>query len=74
MMPPFGYCEVLFMKVINEKDYVYVERQGQYHVFETNPNKVNFDKEILMVLRARYILMNGKSQFFDYVSKETKVG
>jgi hypothetical protein len=74
MMPPFGYCEVLCMKVINEKDYVYVERQGQYHVFETNPKKVDFDKEILMVLRARYVKENGKCQFFDYLPEKATVG
>lgn len=62
------------MKVINEKDYVYVERQGQYHVFETNPKKVDFDKEILMVLRARYVKENGKCQFFDYLPEKATVG
>lgn len=62
------------MKVINEKDYVYVERRGRYHVFETNPKKVDFDKEILMVLRARYIKENGKCQFFDYISEKATVG
>lgn len=55
------------MKVITEKDYIYLRREGEYHVFQSNPAKENFDTEILMVLRARYITKEGKSKFFDYI-------
>jgi hypothetical protein len=55
------------MKVINEKDYLYVETKDGYHIFESNPEKKDFDKEILYVMRARYITSKGKSKFYDYV-------
>jgi outer membrane lipoprotein-sorting protein len=55
------------MKVINEKDYVYVDTKDGFHIFETNPNKLNFDKEIIWVSRARFITMSGKQKYYDYV-------
>lgn len=55
------------MKVINEKDYIYKDTKDGFHIFETNPEKLNFDKEIIWVSRARYITKNGKQRYFDYV-------
>lgn len=60
------------MKVINEKDYIFVSTKGGWHKFVTNPNKVNFDKEIVLVQRARYVKEDGTLQFFDYVRETAK--
>lgn len=61
------------MKVINEKDYIYVCTEGTFHKFESNPVKVNYDKEYLLVERARLIKLDGSFQFFDYIPSEVAV-
>lgn len=61
--------EGLDMRVINEKDYVYLKTEDQFHIFQTNPKKVDFDLELIYVIRARYIKENGGQQFFDYVKE-----
>lgn len=53
------------MKVINEKDYVFVEFKDGWFVFQSNPNKVNFDPEILMVKRARFVRQDGSFLFYQ---------
>lgn len=55
------------MKVINEKDYVFVRKKGLFYIFKTNPTKKNFDEEYLYVKRARYIRIDGSNQFYDYI-------
>lgn len=71
MLPPFGCLEgMVVMKVINEKDYVYVCTEGAFHKFESNPVKVNYDKEYLLVERVRLIKLDGTFQFFDYVRNQ----
>lgn len=66
-LPPCAMVWSDFMKVINEKDYKFVKKQGKYYKFISNPNKTNFDSEILLVERARYIQEDGKVKYFDYV-------
>lgn len=53
------------MKVINEKDYVFVEFKDGWFVFKSNPNKLGFDPEILMVKRARFVKLDGSFQFYQ---------
>lgn len=59
------------MKVIHEKDYVYAGMNEEWHIFRTNPNKSNFDPEIIFVKRARLVLESGGYQFFDDFSSRT---
>lgn len=73
-MPPFSCLEgMVIMKVINEKDYIYVCTEGTFHKFESNPVKVNYDKEYLLVERARLVKLDGSFQFFDYVQSKVAV-
>lgn len=53
------------MKVINEKDYVFVEFKDGWFIFKSNPDKVDFDPEILMVKRARFIRKDGSFTFYQ---------
>lgn len=57
------------MKVINEKDYVFVGIVENMYKFITNPNKVNFDKEIILIERARLVQEDGKTRFFNYLAR-----
>lgn len=54
------------MKVINEKDYVYVKTDGRFYVFETNPQKKGFDYEMIHVTRVRFVRLDGSIKFYDY--------
>lgn len=56
------------MKVICEKDYLYVGIENGWYKFISNPDKVRFDPEILLVKRVRYILKTGGNKFFDYIA------
>lgn len=56
------------MKVILERDYTYAGTRDSWHVFKSKPKK-DFDPEEVLVTRARYLLNNGKSIFFDPIKK-----
>lgn len=58
------------MKCINEKDYIFSEQVDGMWKFITNPNKLNFDKEIIFVERARFITEDGQSIYYDYIKQE----
>lgn len=47
------------MKVIHENNYAYVGVIDGLYAFKSNPNKVDFDKEIILVERARYVKKDG---------------
>lgn len=55
------------MKVIHEKDYIYLGIQGKWHAFESNPDKKGFDKEMILIERARYVNKDGKSKLLALV-------
>lgn len=56
------------MKVINEKDYSYLGSSRGWHVFIST--KRNFDPELLYVFRARMIMKDGSSKFFDPIRRK----
>lgn len=58
------------MKTINSSKYRYVGVKDNWHVFESILD--NFDPEMLLVYRARYIMPDGSSRFFDPI-KESPV-
>lgn len=51
------------MKIFQEKDYKYIGQRDGWHCFESI--KENFDPEIVLVRRARFIHLDGSSEFFD---------
>lgn len=53
------------MKVINEKDYVYMGFLDGWHTFQSNPDKSNFDKEIIKIERARFVKKDGSSKILN---------
>lgn len=57
------------MKVINQKNYTYIGIISGLHAFMSNPDKVDFDKELVLVERAKFIKTDGKFEFFN--SKST---
>jgi hypothetical protein len=54
------------MKTLNAKKYRYVGIKDNWHVFESVWN--DFDPEVLLVVRARYLLPDGTSIYFDPVN------
>lgn len=58
------------MKVLHEDSYEYVGVEGEWHKFKCI--KDNFDPEMLLLYRARMILKDGTSRFFDPIVSNNK--
>lgn len=57
------------MKVFHEKDYEYIGQKEGWHCFRSI--KKDFDPEIVLVYRARFIKKNGTSVYYDPINVET---
>jgi hypothetical protein len=51
------------MKIFNEGAYKYLGLVGSWHCFIST--RINFDPEIVLVKRARFILKDGTSRYYD---------
>lgn len=51
------------MKVLSAKNYSYLGTKNQWHLFVSK--RKSFDPEVVMLYRARMIMEDGSSKFYD---------